>query len=231
MSTVFWDFDGTLAYSVHLWSGSMYRAIKAVDPQSPVTFLQIRECNTRGFTWQTPDRDHTAYTNDAWWLYFEAHAYTSYLSCGASDEVASSACALVRHFILNPNEYLLYDDTISTLQTVKRMGHHNILLSNNYPELETIVSKLGLLPYFDGLIVSAIEGYDKPRRELFDIAKKRHPDTQYYMVGDNPYADIKGGKQANMTTVLVHSTASTDADHHITSLCDILPILNGTIVK
>ena len=79
MSVVFWDFDGTLVYSHHLWSGSMYAALTAVHPDTAVTFLQIRECNRRGYTWQTPERDYTDAIDDAWWHRFEAQAYAAYL--------------------------------------------------------------------------------------------------------------------------------------------------------
>ncbi len=225
MSTLFWDFDGTLVYSHHLWSGSMYAALTAVCPQTLITFSQIRECNTRGFTWQTPERDHTALIGDAWWHHIEAHAYSAYLACGAHEALACAAASLVRGFILSPDRYHLYPDTLAVLKECKRLGHRNVLLSNNYPELEHIVSTLGLLPLLDGMIVSALEGYDKPRRELYDIAVSRYPDTTYYMIGDNPSADCMGGKQLGMTTVLVHSAASPLADHHAQTLSDILPFI------
>ena len=226
MATIFWDFDGTLVYSHHLWSGSMYRALTSIDPHTTVSFLQIRECNTRGFTWQTPDRDHRAWKGEMWWLHFEAHAYSSYLSCGVEESIAAAAAALVRRFILDVREYHLYPDALDVLNQTSAMGHRNVILSNNYPELADTMQQLGLLPYFDGLIVSAVEGYDKPRRELFDLAKKRYPDHKYYMIGDNPKADIVGGNNAGITTVLVHNKPYANADYSFTNLHNVLTILS-----
>ncbi len=225
MSTIFWDFDGTLAYSHHLWSGSMYRALTAVCPYTAVPFSAIRECNTRLFTWQTPERDYTAFKGDAWWHRFEAQAYTAYCSCGIEDTHAAAAASLVKRCILSPENYHLYPDTVKVLNVCRQRGHRNVLLSNNYPELSEILQTLGLLPLFDGVIVSALEGYDKPRQELFHIAATRYPDTRYYMIGDNPRADVLGGKQAGMTTVLVHTSPSALADYHAETLSDILPII------
>ncbi len=225
MSTVFWDFDGTLVYSHHLWSGSMYAALTAVHPQTRVRFKQIRECNTRGFTWQTPDRDHTRLIGDAWWRHIEAHAYSAYLSCGESETISCAAASLVKGFILSPDRYHLYPDTVAVLRECKRRGHQNVLLSNNYPELEAMAHTLGLAPYLDGVITSALEGYDKPRQELFKIARSRFPDTSYYMIGDNPTADIIGGNRAGMTTVLVHAPPVSIADHCISELIDTLQII------
>ncbi len=225
MSTVFWDFDGTLVYSHHLWSGSMYAALTAVHPHTAVLFHQIRECNTRGFTWQTPERNHTHLIGDAWWHHIEAHAYSTYLSCGESEAVASAAAALVKGFIMSPDRYHLFPDTLAVLNECKRRGHRNVLLSNNYPELEMMAHTLGLTPYLDGVITSALEGYDKPRRELFEIAKTRFPDTNYYMIGDNPTADIHGGNNAGMTTVLVHTAPVPDADCCVAELTDSIQII------
>ena len=61
--------------------------------------------------------------------------------------------------------------------------------------------------------------------ELFDIAKERFPDTAYYMIGDNPTADILGGNNAAMTTVSVHIPPHATADHSFQELRDILSVL------
>ncbi len=221
MSTLFWDFDGTLVYSHHLWSGSMYRALLAVSPSCGVTFSQIRECNTRGFTWQTPHRNYTAYKGEAWWLHFEAHAYTAYISCGVSPADAATAASLVKYFIKQAENYHLFPDTLSTLKTLRERGHRHVLLSNNFPDLTDILAQIGLLSYFDGVILSAIEGYDKPRKELFQIATDRFPDSSYYMIGDNINADIRGGNQAGIPTILVHSGHSELANLSAESLSEI----------
>lgn len=222
MSTIFWDFDGTLVHSRHLWSGSMYAALTAVHPQTDVTLPMIRECNARGgFPWDTADRDQTALIGNAWWHHIEAHTYSVYLSCGEHEEICAVASSLIKHCILSPDRYHLYPDTVAVLRETKQLGHRNVLLSNNYPELALTAKAIGLLPYLDGVITSGLEGYDKPRRELFEIAKRRYPDKDYYMIGDNPNADILGGKRAGMTTISMH-TVTPLADHTARTLTDCL---------
>ncbi len=225
MAVIFWDFDGTLVHSEHLWSGSMYKAICTVDPATAVTFPHIRRCNQHGFTWQTPYDDHTAHIGEAWWDYMNEHIYRSFISGGADHDTAKTATRLTRIIIKTPANYHLYSDTIDTLTATRQNGHQNVLLSNNYPDLHEVLDAIGLLPYLDGVIVSALEGYDKPRNELFDIAKKRYPDERYYMIGDNPVADVQGGNQNDMTTVLVHSGFHTDAAYCFDELYNILSIL------
>lgn len=224
MSTIFWDFDGTLVYSHHLWSGCMHAALTAVCPDTNVTFRQIRECNTRGFTWQTPEHDHSALVGDTWWIHTEAHAFCAFLSCGLSETDACTAASLVRGFILSPDRYHLYPDTLSVLEECKRRGHRNVILSNNYPELESTVTALGLLPLLDGVVTSAKEGFDKPRQELYTIAKAQFHDSAYYMIGDNPKADLLGGTRAGMTAFLVHNSCE-NAEHCFDTLTAVLKII------
>ncbi|MBP3919179.1 MAG: HAD family hydrolase [Clostridia bacterium] len=73
-------------------------------------------------------------------------------------------------------------------------------------ELLTIQQKkihiLGVERYFQNIISSEQAGYTKPSKVLFDYALNvigESPET-VIMVGDNPAADIKGGKLAGLHT-------------------------------
>lgn len=44
MAIIFWDFDGTLAYSNPLWSNTVYNSLKEVEPNTNVAFNEIRKC-------------------------------------------------------------------------------------------------------------------------------------------------------------------------------------------
>ncbi|MBQ5824253.1 MAG: HAD family hydrolase, partial [Clostridia bacterium] len=175
MSVFCWDFDGTLAYSVHLWSNSVFRALNETVDNHSVTFQDIRRCNASGFTWHTPDEDFTDLVAEKWWEFMNAHFYRSFVSLGVSEEQSKLASEKVRDIIMLPQNYNLFDDTVSVLKKAEEKGHTNIILSNNYPELEKITDALGITRFFDRLVVSGIVGYDKPRKEIFDIAKSFYP--------------------------------------------------------
>lgn len=225
MKTIFWDFDGTLVSSPHLWSGSMLAALKEADPQSEISLQDIQRYTAVIFTWNFPEKDYRQYTREKWWHFMNRRFYESYIDLGVTSQVARRATLLIRSIILKSENYLLFPDTVSTLKAVRETGVRNVILSNNIPELEDIIRNIGLHEYFDGYVVSAIEGYDKPRRELFEIAKKRFPSKKYIMVGDNPNADIKGGNAAHMETVLVHKGFCPQADHCFDNLEDIADAL------
>jgi putative hydrolase of the HAD superfamily len=122
--------------------------------------------------------------------------------------------------------YQLYEDTIFTLEACKAKGYKNYVLSNHIPELRDIIYQLGISDYFENYIISALVGFDKPRPELFEYAKRLagYPDL-CYMVGDNPEADILGGKAANMKTILVHKEIQSMADYTVMELREILQFI------
>lgn len=227
MSIIYWDFDGTITYSNHLWTGTVYSSLKQIAPDTDVEFTEIRKCMAKGFTWHTPDNDYSAFKNDRWWDFMNDKIAQDYISLGVDKDIAVKAALLVRENIKNAESYTLYDDAVSTLKKLKEYGHTNIILSNNYPDLIEVIKKLNLTEYFGGYIISAVEGYDKPRAELFDIAKKYNTDNQpMYMIGDSENADIIGGNNAGMTTIYVHRGFSSKADYCCDTLKEIVEIID-----
>ena len=93
--------------------------------------------------------------------------------------------------------------------------------------------KVGLLGYFDPIIVSGDHGYRKPDQRLFQLALDGMAvaagETLY--VGNDMYRDIYGAREAGLTTVMFDSDQGTKAyqdcmpDHTITDFRDLLPIL------
>lgn len=226
MSIVYWDFDGTLVWSEHLWSSSVFRALNEANSENGVAFNDIRKCMATGFTWHTPENDYTAFKNERWWDLMNEHIYKSYLSLGIDKVTAHTAAQKVRKIIKNRENFNLYPDAVSTLQELKNRGHKNIILSNNFPDLYEVIEKIGLEKYFDGFVISAVEGYDKPRKELFDIAKSFNKNNEpMYMVGDSIKADIIGGNNAGMTTVYVHNGFCAQADYCFETLNELLGII------
>lgn len=89
-----------------------------------------------------------------------------------------------------------------------------------------VVERLGLGNYFAGYVVSSAVGYEKPCAEIFQRALRAAGDPEIcYMIGDNPIADIRGGHEVGMKTVLVHTAGSCEADWSCARLAEIPAIL------
>lgn len=225
---LFWDFDGTLAEAPHIWSNTMYRVLLEAAPDCGVTLAGIRQYTAHIFTWDTPGDDHTEAVYDAWWRYMEAQFFMTYRELGVTENAARTAVRGIRPCLLDPTNYRLYPDARDTLLHCRRLGYENYILSNNYPELPDVVRVLGLADLINGYAVSSHAGYDKPRPEFFAYAKRLAGDADlYYMIGDNPVADVEGGNAAGMHTILVHKAVPCAADHVCETLGGIPEVLKA----
>jgi len=93
--------------------------------------------------------------------------------------------------------------------------------------------KVGLLGYFDPIIVSGDHGYRKPDRRLFQLAldgMATAAENALY-VGNDMYRDIYGAQEAGLTTVMFDSDQGEKSyqgcapDYTITDFRDLLQIL------
>jgi putative hydrolase of the HAD superfamily len=222
---IFWDFDGTITYSSPLWRTAVFNAVSPYAAQYGITFDNLRPHLQHGFPWHEWNTD-SVLKDDAWWAYMFRKFNLLFQSYGLDEARAGMASKEVRNIVLNPANYKVYEDAISTLEACVRKGYKNYILSNNYPELENVIRKLELSKYFDEYIVSGVIGYNKPRQEIFKYGLKlaNYPDISY-MIGDNPKADIDGAFNAGMKTILVHNSAESRADYSPKNLFDIVDLL------
>ena len=94
--------------------------------------------------------------------------------------------------------------------------------------------KVGLLGYFDPVVVSGDHGYRKPDRRLFQFALDgmNVAAGNALYVGNDMYRDIHGAREAGMQTVMFDSDQGTKAhldcvpDYTITDFRDLLQILD-----
>ena len=93
--------------------------------------------------------------------------------------------------------------------------------------------RVGLLEFFDPIVVSGDHGYRKPDRRLFQLALDGLgvPAEQTLYIGNDMHRDIYGARQAGMPTVMFDSDQGTKhfqdcvPDHTITDWRDLLKIL------
>lgn len=223
---IFWDFDGTLVKADAPWSNSFLASIRKAAPESPIELADVRPFMQKGFTWDEPDADHTGITGARWWIHMERHFEAAARQLGFGPDQSVAIAQGVRGNILMEQRYHVYHDAVATLARARSMGYRSYVLSNNYPELEQTAGKLGIADMFEGFIVSSLVGYEKPRREIFDAAlEMAGRPARAFMVGDNPKADIEGGKAAGLITVLVHKNGYDGADFCFEELSSVPEIL------
>jgi putative hydrolase of the HAD superfamily len=115
-------------------------------------------------------------------------------------------------------------------------GHYPLAVVTDAQSAHTRgeLHKVGLLDYFDPIVISGDHGYRKPDRRLFQLALDGMgvaAENALY-VGNDMHRDIFGAREAGMTTVMFESGQGANAyldcvpDYRITDFRDLLRILS-----
>lgn len=203
--TVLWDFDGTLAQRPGLWSQALVEVLDQHDPGHGLGRDDLRPALRDGFPWHRAEDPHP-HLNDpeAWWREIGELLAGAYRSVGYDHDRAAELAGLARGCFLDPARWQVFDDTRPALERLRAHGWSHVIVSNHVPELAQLVEALDLADQVDGVVTSALVGYEKPRREIFEHALEvAGRPSRVWMVGDNPTADVAGAERLGIPAVLV----------------------------
>lgn len=225
---LFWDWDGTLCLASSPWARAVHSALSSVRPDLSIPLDVVRKEMAFGFPWHNADDDHSALIGECWWAFMYHRFNEFYASKGIGGEWHGPVNDKARELLIDPARYTAAPGARETLSFCAAQGWRQCIVSNNYPELETVVEALGMRHFFDAVINSSLVGCDKPNPRIFEIAREMMGDPEEcWMIGDNPTADIEGGKRAGMRTILVHKQDRCNADFLCASLLEIPWILQS----
>jgi FMN phosphatase YigB (HAD superfamily) len=91
------------------------------------------------------------------------------------------------------------------LQALRGRGVRLGVLSNAPSNLPSFLEQLGVAPWLDFSVVSAVEGVKKPDRRIFEVALSRAgvAPAEALHVGDMYLEDVLGGRAAGIKTLLM----------------------------
>jgi|DewCreStandDraft_1066081.scaffolds.fasta_scaffold00323_57 putative hydrolase of the HAD superfamily len=150
---------------------------------------------------------------------------------GLSDaERAGLAEACLERF-LHHDTWHLFPDALPVIKQLHAQGYRMGIISNWEDWLEALLVKREIAAYFDPVVISGAVGYEKPEREIFELALTRAgvKPAEAIHIGDSLEADVAGARSAGITPVLLdrlgryHGTAVDCA--RITSLQELPALL------
>jgi HAD superfamily hydrolase (TIGR01509 family) len=99
----------------------------------------------------------------------------------------------------------LLPDTRPALEALRRLGMPLGILSNFDTHLYPVLDSLGVLDYFEFVIISVEVGLAKPDPRIFDLVvdKAKRPRHRLLYVGDHIGDDIEGAWAAGLDAVLI----------------------------
>ena len=115
--------------------------------------------------------------------------------------------ALDAMYSITQQNWYLETDAIPTLQTLLGLGYRLGLISNTSDDknVQQLVDRWELRPFFETIITSANCGIRKPGRRIFQLALDHFgvPAEQVAMVGDSLEADILGANQLGIYSIWI----------------------------
>lgn len=212
---IFWDFDGTLAHRPGMFRSSLRMVLDEHEKDHNIDDDSIGECLQSGFPWHEPEKDYLHLRDpEAWWDNLCKVFERAYIMNGIMPEKACVYAKEARKYLVDPELFSLYEDTLETLKYFKEGGYRNIILSNHIPELPEIAESLGLMEYIDICISSANVGFEKPNPMIFRKAIELADNPQEaWMVGDNLMADVRGAEAVGMKAILVRKLVNESVNY------------------
>ena len=228
---LWWDFDGTLVSRPMMWSEVAIRLLDRYSPGHGVTREVMDPEVSQGMPWHRLDHAHPELSTSALWWEAVSHRYVEiFEALGFPGLATTTAFEELRGDILNADRYVVFEDVVPALRRAAAGGWRNLIVSNHVPELEALVSALGLTPLFDSIVGSGVVGYEKPHPLLFEEALRRTgPLRPIWMIGDNANADCAPVCTMGHNAVLVRSTAIGTFERHAGDLLEALDLIDATM--
>lgn len=127
------------------------------------------------------------------------------------------------------DSYRLFDDVLPTIGAIRSAGLQVGLISNFEDWLEEMLTAWKITKLFDPIVISGVEGIEKPDPAIFRLAVERAgvaPEDAVY-IGDHPRIDAAAAEAIGMGSILIDRRGH-HPDHEgfrVSGLGEILPLL------
>lgn len=120
--------------------------------------------------------------------------------------------ALRAFYAVSQSRWIPEEDALPTLDALREEGYRLGAISNasDDADVQLLVDRAGMRPYFDFVLSSAACGIRKPNPRIFHIALDNWglPPEEAAMVGDTLGADILGARNAGLFSVWITRRAA-----------------------
>jgi HAD superfamily hydrolase (TIGR01662 family) len=207
-STILFDLGSTLVYSKDPWPSFYQKADRAlVDALCNAGF----EIDASTFFTENGGFIH-AYYDKRFEDNLEPTSFTvlqELLSRKGFQDVPDAVLrtALEELYAITDQNWIIEEDAIPTLESLKLSGYRLGLISNTSDDthVQHLLDKNGLRPFFESVLTSAALGIRKPDQRIFQIALDHfqvQPDA-VVMVGDTLDADVLGANQSGIYSIWI----------------------------
>ncbi len=111
----------------------------------------------------------------------------------------------------------------------RKFDHLGVITDSSMDEVSAVLKSLGISHFFDSITTSDEAGVGKPNPRIFRLAlsKAGFPPYAFY-VGDDPFRDLKGAKDAGFFVILLGGAESPiRPDARVENLVSLLDLIAG----
>lgn len=234
---ILWDFDYTLGFRGELaeneqrqpWATCLIEVLDAHEPGHAIGVQDLRPHLHDGFPWNRHADPHPELCDaDVWWQSAERLFARAFEAVGVDTGRSGELAKRVRHAFADGSAWSLYPDSLPVLRVLQDLGWRHVIVSNHVPELEQIVASLGLAPFIDHIVCSALTGFEKPHPEAFRSALRLiESDGRTWMVGDSPEADVRGAEAVGIPAIQVRTRRADAVRRYAEDLSGVLDIVSS----
>jgi len=192
--------------------------VEALDGALRTTWEEMERLVPRG-----ADRyGHVSEGEEGYWRRFVRSTLEKLDGDLALDDVSSRALPRLRDAFARPEAWRVYPVVSGVIERLRSDGACVAVVSNWDSRLPALLRALALDGLLDAVVVSALEGREKPDPGLFRIALERlggEPHDAIH-VGDVPALDVEGARAAGIRGILVDRARRYPAD------ADVIPDLS-----
>ncbi|MBS1707423.1 MAG: HAD-IA family hydrolase [Armatimonadetes bacterium] len=149
--------------------------------------------------------------------------------CGLETSLVDAVVAEADRIVYGPPSHVfaLYDDVLPCLQSLAAAGIRMVIVSNWDNSLHRVVNEFGLKGYFDHVMASMEEGWEKPDARLFQAMFERAgvEPGEVLHIGDNPIDDVQGALATGAEALLLERGLPASSDRVLASLHDLPAVL------
>lgn len=140
-----------------------------------------------------------------YWLRFATRTIETATGRPVGAGLSEEALRGLRDAFLERDAWEVFPDVEPALRALRGRGVRLAVVSNWDSRLPAVLSLVGLAEYFDAVVVSHLEGIEKPHPDLFRhaLARVGAEPHQALHVGDVPRLDGEGARAAGVDAVLV----------------------------
>jgi putative hydrolase of the HAD superfamily len=142
---------------------------------------------------------------DEYWTRFADHTLRRVLDGQATPDLVERALPALRDAFVTTEAWHVYPEVPAVLDALEAAGARRVVVSNWDSRLPALLDRLDLHARFEHVIVSHLEGVEKPDPRLFEIALERAgaraEDALH--VGDRADLDLAGARAAGIAGVVV----------------------------